>query len=136
MGDILHMQKTTLYKTAVIVHALNSLAGVLFSLPALLFGPDAPGMLSGVPQVVLVASALMGVLGLVSAYGAWNGQKWGVWLTIVLEALNGLLALPGVTVAPTNGARTAAIVGVLASVFVIAGLLWSQTRARMPARNR
>ena len=95
------MQKTTLYKTAVIVHAGGSLIGVLFPLPALLQGPDAPGILNGVPQVVLVAGALLGVVGLVSAYGAWMGQKWGIWLTIVVEAVNGLLALPGVLAAPT-----------------------------------
>jgi uncharacterized membrane protein len=120
------VQTTTLYKSAVIVHALNAIIGVLLPLPALLQGPDAPGILNGVPQVVLLASALLGVVGLVSAYGAWMGQKWGIWLTIVVEAVNGLLALPGVLAAPTTGARLAAIFGVLTAVFVIVGmLLWS-----------
>lgn len=124
IGSRLQMQKTTLYKSAVIVHALNSLAGVLLPLPALLQGPDAPGILNGVPQVVLVTSALMSVIGLVSAYGAWTGQKWGVWLTILLEVGNGLLALPGVLLAPTNGARISAVIGVLTAAFVVVGLLW------------
>lgn len=121
------MQQTTLYKTAVIVHALNSLVGLLLPLPALLQGPDAPGILNGVPQVVVVASALMGGVGLVSAYGAWTGQKWGVWLTILLEVSNGLLALPGVLIAPTTSARIAAIAGVLVAIFVVVGLLWRPT---------
>jgi hypothetical protein len=117
------MPKTTLYKTAVIVHALSSLAGILFALPALLQGPDAAGIAQGVPQVVLVLSALIGVAGLVSAYGAWQGQKWGIWLTIVVQAVNGLSALPGVLFAPTSAGRISATAGVVIAIFVIVVML-------------
>ncbi|RME48966.1 MAG: hypothetical protein D6791_02005, partial [Chloroflexi bacterium] len=75
------------------------------------------------PQVVLVVVALLGVAGLVSAYGAWQGQKWGVWLTIVVEAVNGILALPGVLVGPSTFARTSAIASVLIALLVIVALL-------------
>ena len=129
------MRRTTLYKTAVIVHFLASLFGALSAFPALLGGPEAPGITQGVPQIVIVLGALMGVMGIVSAYGAWHRQKWGIWLTIVLEAANGLLALPGVLFAPNNVARLSAILGVAAAVFVIVGmLLWSAPPA-MPPRN-
>lgn len=117
------MNHTSLYKTAVIVHTLNSIFMVAADLPALMQGPPADGPLAGVPQVVLVVVALLGVAGLVSAYGAWQGQKWGIWLTIVVEAVNGILALPGVLVAPSTFARTSAIVGVLIALFVIVALL-------------
>lgn len=117
------MPRTTLYKTAVIVHALSSLAGIFFALPALLQGPDAAGIAQGVPQVVLVLIAFLGVAGLVSAYGAWQGQKWGIWLTIVVRAVDGLLALPGVLSAPTPAARISAIAGVAIAIFVIVVML-------------
>ncbi len=124
------MQKTTLFKTVVIIHFLTSLFGALSAFPALLGGPETPGFTQGIPQIVIVSGSLLGVMGLVSAYGAWHRQKWGIWLTIVLEAANGLLALPGVLFAPNNAARFFAILGVAASVFVIAGmLLWSSPPA-------
>ncbi len=117
------MNRTPLYKTAVVVHALNSIFMVAADFPALMQGPPADGPLAGVPQVVLVVVALLGVAGLVSAYGAWQGQKWGVWLTIVVEAVNGILALPAVLLAPSTFARTSAIASVLIALFVIVALL-------------
>ena len=117
------MNQTKLYKTAVIVHALNSLFGIALAFPFLMQGPPTEGPVAGIPQVVIVASALMGVAGLISAYGAWQGQKWGVWLTVAIEAGNGLLALPGVLFAPSIPARISAISGVLIALFVIVALL-------------
>jgi hypothetical protein len=117
------MKQTGLYKSAVFIHALNSLFAIVAAFPALLQGPPTEGPIAGVPQVVIVLTTLLGVAGLVSAYGAWVGQKWGIWLTIVTEALNGLLALPGVLFGPTPFARISSIVGVLAALFVIVVML-------------
>jgi uncharacterized membrane protein (DUF2068 family) len=117
------MTRDPLYKTAVIVHAAGSFFNVIFAFPALLGGPDAQGIAAGIPQVVIVLAALLGVAGLVSAYGAWFGQKWGIWLTIITEALNGLLALPGVLFAPNAAGRLSAIIGVLVAIFVILMML-------------
>lgn len=118
------MKQKPLYKSAVILHALSSLHGVVFAFPALMKGPSAQGVAEGVPQVVIVLGTLLGVAGLISAYGAWYGQKWGIWLTIVTEALNGLLALPGVLFGPTPFARISSIVGVLIALFVIVVMLY------------
>ncbi len=117
------MNQSTLYKTAVILFAALSLFGVVFSMPALLSGPDNQGAVAGIPQVVILLGALTGVAGLIAAYGAWRGQKWGVWLAIILSAVNGLSALPGVLFAPTSATRISAIVGVVVSIFVIVVLL-------------
>ena len=117
------MNQSTLYKTAVILFAALSLFGVVFSMPELLSGPDNQGAVAGIPQVVILLGALTGVAGLIAAYGAWRGQKWGVWLAIILSAVNGLSALPGVLFAPTSATRISAIVGVVVSIFVIVVLL-------------
>ena len=58
------MKQTPLYKSAVILHALSSLYGVVFAFPALMQGPSAQGIADGVPQVVIVLAALLGVAGL------------------------------------------------------------------------
>jgi hypothetical protein len=117
------MNRTPLYKTAVILSALLSLASIVLIFPALLQGPADQGMAEGIPRVVIVLSAIYSSVGLVAAYGAWRGQKWGIWLTIVVRALDGLLALPGVLFAPTDIARVSAILSVLIGLFVIVVLL-------------
>ena len=124
------MKGTRLYKAAVIIHALSSIAGIVQTFPLLLHGPNNPGN-PAIPWIVVVLAALLSVVGILSAYGAWYGQKWGIWLTVVTEALNGLLALPGVLFAPTESLRISAITTVLIALFVIFALLY---RPRTPNR--
>ncbi len=125
------MKQTRLYKAAVIVHALSSIYVIVETFPLLLRGPNNPGN-PAIPWIVVVLAALLSVVGILSAYGAWYGQKWGVWLTVVTEALNGLLALPGVLFAPTDTLRISAIVSVLVPLFVISALLY-RPRTLRPA---
>jgi len=117
------VKQTPLYKTAVIVHTLNSLYLIVATFPGLLEGPSGQSPTEGVPQIVVVMAALLGVAGLVSAYGAWVGQKWGIWLTIITEAINGLLAMPGLLLAPTPFARASAIASIVVALFVIVIML-------------
>ena len=117
------MSQPPIYKIAVILFAGLSLYSVVFSIPALLGGPDNQGAAAGIPQIVIILGALTGVAGLFAAYGAWRGQKWGVWLAIILSAVNALSALPGVLFAPSAFARISAIVGVVVFIFVIVVLL-------------
>lgn len=117
------MNRSPLYKTAVILFALLSLFTVVAFVPALLGGPSNQGVAAGIPQVIIIMATLSGVAGLIAAYGAWRGQKWGIWLAIILCAINTLSALPGVTAAPSILARNSAILTVVVSIFVIVVLL-------------
>lgn len=117
------MNRSPLYKTAVILFAMMSLFSILAAVPSLLGGPDTESITQGVPQALILGGALAGVAGLFATYGAWKGQKWGIWLAIILSATSGLSALPGVLFAPNNTARLLAIVSVALSIFVIVVLL-------------
>ena len=117
------MKPGAIYRAAVIVHTINSLLGIVLSFPTLMQGPGAQTITAGVPQIVIVLTTLLGVAGLVSAYGAWRLQKWGIALTIVIEAISGLLALPGILFAPTIFGRIASTISVLVAVFIIFALL-------------
>jgi hypothetical protein len=113
------MNKPTLYKTAVILFALLSLVNVVFSLP----GMPGSTLTEGLPPVVIVLGAMAGAAGLVAAWGAWKGQKWGIWLAIALSIVNGLSAAPGLLFAPNNFLRVSAIITVAVSIFIVAVLL-------------
>ena len=58
----------------------------------------------------------------------WRNQKWGVILTVVLRAVDGVSALPGILFAPTVEFKILASMGVLLAVAVIALLLWPKPR--------
>ena len=118
------MKQTTLFKMAVIVHILFSVMNILIAWPFLINGPTADSVGQGVPHTLLVLGGLFGVAGLISGYGAWVGQKWGIWLTIIVDVIGGLTALPGILVAPTQQAQILAFIGVLAPLFVVFGLMW------------
>lgn len=117
------MNHSSLFKIAIALFVIQSLFNVVAALPALLGGPDNQGYAAGIPQGVIILAALGGVAGLLAAYGAWRGQKWGIWLTIILCVLAILSALPGVLFAPNNAARASAIIGITISIFVIVVLL-------------
>lgn len=117
------MNRLLLYRIAVALHAIFCLVAVVTVFPILVGGPDAAGVFSGIPQVVIVLGGLLATAGLVSAYGAWRLQKWGVWLTIVVRALDGIAALPGLLFAPSEPARISAIATVVLGIFVIVVLL-------------
>lgn len=122
------MNKSRLYKTAVFLHVISSLFATFAAFSALLNGPTERGLVAGVPQVVVVLSTMLGVAGLASAYGLWQGQKWAIWLTILIHTLNGLLSLPGIIFAPTSFTQIAATTGVLIPIFIIYVLLQRDKR--------
>jgi uncharacterized membrane protein (DUF2068 family) len=62
-------------------------------------------------------------VGLVSAYGIWNNQRWGKILAIFSMGVNGLLSLPGVVFAPTLWLKADPGVTVLVAIVVIFMLL-------------
>ena len=114
------MNKPTLFKTAVILFAIQSIVNVILTLP----GVIDPNITDGIPPFVIVLSTIIGAAGLVAAWGAWRGQKWAIWLTIALSMVGGLSALPGILFAPNNIARVSAIITVAVSIFVIVVFLF------------
>jgi uncharacterized membrane protein (DUF2068 family) len=78
-----------------------------------------PLPMKGVPTVVVYGALVLGVAGLVAAAGLWMLKKWGVWLAVVVCALNFVSAAPGIPFAPDAALRVAATVTVLFSTLII-----------------
>jgi len=70
-----------------------------------------------------VVMVILSTIGLISAYGIWQNQKWGKVLAIIVMGLNGLVALPGVIFAPTLLLKLDPASTVVAAIVVIVLLL-------------
>lgn len=84
------------------------------------------------PYAIVVIELIVGAIGLVAAYGAFRGQRWGVLLTLIVAVLNVLASVPGVAFAPTALSRVASAVATVASGIVI----WLLLRRDTPALVR
>lgn len=111
---------------AVIIQGVLSAADILLTLP-FLSGAALPD--DGPPLFINVLTLLIGLLGLVAAWGAWRRKRWGSVSTVVLRALDGLASVPAILFAPSLGLQIGAVVAILLSIAVIWLLL-------MPAARR
>jgi uncharacterized membrane protein (DUF2068 family) len=75
------------------------------------------------PYAIVVGGVVVGLIGVVAAYGVFRTQRWAVVLTLVLMALNVLVALPGVAFGPTVFDKVGSAVSVLVAGAVIYLLL-------------
>ena len=124
------MKRPMTYTVAAILQMLISLVAVVYAIPLVFQGAAAVDQAGDQPPYfVIVLAFSLGLLGIVSAYGIWRNQKWGVILTIVLRAVDALSALPGLTV-PSLELKILASVGVAISVVIIVLLLWP-TKSRL-----
>ena len=119
------LSRSTALKTAAVLSFLASAYSIIFSLPMIAQGAaavdqggDAP------PYFILVLAVILGVVGIVAAYGCWKGMRWGVVLTIIINLLGGLSAAPGILFAPSTELFISASAGVAISIVIIVLCLW------------
>ena len=99
---------------AVVLLALLSLVNVV--------SPLLPS--EGIPASVIYLGVVLGVLGLIGAAGLWMLRRWGLWITVVVAAVNILSAAPGLVFAPSAALFVLALITVVgfAAVLVLAVL--------------
>ena len=91
-----------------------------------------PAEAAEVPAFVAYLGVILGVVGLVAAYGLWALKRWGVWLTIILSAVSILLSVPGTLFAPTVAIQVYNIVSGVAFALVIVLVLLPASRRAHP----
>ena len=119
------LSRSTALKTAAVLSFLLSASGVIFSLPLIAQGATAVDQGGETPPYfILLLALIVGVVGVVAAFGTWKGQRWGIILTIVANVVNGLGAAPGILFAPTPGLLISASVTVVLGIAIIVLCLW------------
>jgi len=119
------LSRSTALKTAAVLSFVTSVFGTVFALPIIAQGAAAVDQGGDTPPYfIMVLSVILGVVGIVAAYGCWKQMRWGVILTILVNLIGGLSAAPGILFAPTTELFISASVGIAISIVVIVLCLW------------
>ena len=117
-------RRSTAHTAAALLNVLFSLLAIGFAMPPLWAGASASEAEAGQPPYfIVVLSLVLGVAGLISSYGIWVGQRWGVVLTIILQALNFLSGAPGIVFGGSAFLVIGSIVGCVLNVAIVYLLL-------------
>jgi uncharacterized membrane protein (DUF2068 family) len=105
-----------------------SIATVLL-MPLSLFGLITPLVPNKPPlMIVFYGFIVMGVGGLIAAFGLWKLKRWGLLLTSVLSVLSILVSVPGLWLAPSTGGKVISLVLTIFFVLVLVLVALPATR--------
>lgn len=118
------VQRTRAHTTAAVLNLAVSLFTIAFTLPVLFLGSDGANKSGDQPPFgVIVFAFALGLIGVLSSYGVWRGERWGVVVTIVVNALSFLSGAPGIFAAPTAFLQVASVASCALNVVIIYLLL-------------
>jgi len=93
---------------AAILLVLLSLSG--FPWPWLILFPGAEDP----PAFIYYSGIVLGIVGLLVAFGLWTLRTWSLWATIIVAVLNLLTGAPGIVLGPNAGIRvTSAVLAIV-----------------------
>ncbi len=124
-----NLSRTVALKIAAILSVLMGMVSIANTLPLIARG--ATGVAQSTdspPYAILMVGLLTGVIGIVAAYGTWNQQRWGVILTILVNLVNGLGAVPGILFAPQPMLMITAVATVVVSILIVVLCLWRERK--------
>src|SRR5262245_31349221 len=114
------LSRPTALKIAAVLSLILGVIGLVFALPMLSRGESGVDLANDAPPYFVILSGFVfAILRLVGAYGTWREQRWGIVMTILANALDSILALPGIFYAPTTELWLSSIFGVAVSVIII-----------------
>ncbi len=124
------LSRSTALKIAAAITFLISAISLFFMTPLLFEGELSLDAHPGPPPYIAVLTIFIcGIVGIIAAYGAWKGQRWGIILTILVNVINGLLAAPGIFFAPKTFYIIMSTLTFLLDVLVVVLCLWRDRRA-------
>ena len=128
------MSRSRNYTLAAALAGLLSLANTIVALVLLPQGADKINHSSNQPPyAVLLIEVVIGLIGVVAAYGVFRTQRWGVIVTLVLMVVNVLISLPGIPFGPTAFDKISSALALVLAALVIYLLLRRDTRIKSKA---
>jgi hypothetical protein len=125
------------YVIAAVLAGLLSLANAITALVLLPQGANKINHSSNQPPyAVILIEVVVGLIGIVAAYGVLRTQRWGVIVTLVLMVVNLLISLPGIPFGPTTLDKVSSGLAVVVSGAAIYFLLRRDTRVEHRAEQR
>lgn len=105
---------------------------VLAALSAFLPMPTGDGVKP--PPFIIALTMVLGVLGLVAAFGVFKGQRWGKVLGITVRSIDVLSALPAFGAGVAPGLLAYIAIGIVLSIVCIVALVrWQPAGAPVRA---
>ena len=89
-----------------------------------------------VPPPVIYVAIVLGISGLVAAFGLWRLKRWGMILAIIFSVLNTLSAALGIATAPDVLKVPTALAMVLSIMVIVLVMLPSARKAYAAERAR
>jgi uncharacterized membrane protein (DUF2068 family) len=116
------MHRSRSLLAAIWINAFVAVVSIAFALVYLPRGADDLNE-NYVPYPVIVIGLVLGVLGLMSSYGLWRKERWGVILTMVVEILQVITGAPGVIFGPDTFTQVSSVILLVVNIVVIVLLL-------------
>ncbi len=124
------LSRPTALKIAAVLSFILGVVDFIFVLPMLSRGESDVDLANDTPPFIIVFSAFVfAIIRLVGAYGVWTNRRWGIVVTILANAIDSILALPGIFAAPTMELWLDATLGVIVSVVIIILCLWRDRKS-------
>jgi uncharacterized membrane protein (DUF2068 family) len=126
------MSRSRNYTIAAVLAGILALANTIIALVLLPQGASKINHSSNQPPyAVLLIEVVVGLIGIVAAYGVFRSQRWGVVLTLILSVINLLISLPGIPFGPTTFDKVSSVLAVIVSAAVIYFLLRRDTNVEI-----
>lgn len=123
------MSRSRNYTIAAVLAGALALANTVVALVLLPQGADKINHSSNQPPyAVLLIEVVIGLIGIVAAYGVFRTQRWGVVTTLVLMVANVLISLPGIPFGPTTLDKVSSAGSVVVAAAALYFLLHRDTR--------
>lgn len=119
------LSRSTALKIAAIISLAISIFAVIDALPYLSRGAEAVNQAGDAPPYfVVVLGFVLSIMRIVSAYGTWQNQRWGIIITLLATALDTLAAVPGIFFAPTTYLWVGSTISTFIGIVIIVLCLW------------
>ena len=116
--------RPTSVTVAAILLVLLSLSGFPWPWMIVFPGTEAP------PAFIYYSGIVLGIVGLLVAFGLWTLRTWSLWATIIVAVLDLLTGAPGIVLGPNAGIRvTSAVLAVVTVLIIVLVVLPSSRRA-------